>query len=306
MDKDSSKINRVLDIYTKLLNGEKVIKRKEAEKHGVSLRTIQRDIEDIRRFLNINGEVSYKSNELGYILESDKFERLSNSEILAISKILLSSRAFKKSKIKEILEILLSFSNPVSNKDLINKLIKNELYHYVELKEHVNLENIWILAEAISNNRYIEIEYRRLKDKKKVKRVLKPAAILFSEFYFYLAAFIEDDEVKENFELKGDRNPTIYRIDRIKNIFVKKESFSVIYKDRFEEGDFINKIQFMYGGELTRVKFKYTGNDINYILDKLPLSNVIKQQENEYIVEYKGYGKGIYMWIKGQENVELV
>ncbi len=57
-----------------------------------------------------------------------------------------------------------------------------------------------------------------MKDRKVVKRKLQPVAILFSEYYFYLTAFIEDKEVRKDFDVIEDSFPTIYRIDRIKKI----------------------------------------------------------------------------------------
>ena len=47
----SDKIERVLDIYTKLINGYLVNKKEEALKYGVNERSIQRDIDDIRNYL---------------------------------------------------------------------------------------------------------------------------------------------------------------------------------------------------------------------------------------------------------------
>ena len=41
------KIERVLGIYTKLLNGNLVRKAEEAQRYGVDQRSIQRDIDDI-------------------------------------------------------------------------------------------------------------------------------------------------------------------------------------------------------------------------------------------------------------------
>lgn len=41
------KIARILDLYTKLMNGYVVYKSKEAEHYGVNERSIQRDIDDI-------------------------------------------------------------------------------------------------------------------------------------------------------------------------------------------------------------------------------------------------------------------
>lgn len=70
---------------------------------------------------------------------------------------------------------------------------------------------------------------------------------MFSEYYFYLTAFIEDEDVKKDFDVINDSFPTIYRIDRIKSLKVLDERFSIAYKDRFEEGEFRKRIQFMYG-----------------------------------------------------------
>lgn len=67
------------------------------------------------------------------------------------------------------------------------------------------------------------MDYHRQKDQKMVHRRLKPVAIMFSEFYFYMAAFIEDEEVKKDFDVINDSYPTIYRIDRIKKLTVLEE-----------------------------------------------------------------------------------
>lgn len=44
----NDKIERVLGIYTKLINGCLVNKGEEAQNYGVNERSIQRDIDDIR------------------------------------------------------------------------------------------------------------------------------------------------------------------------------------------------------------------------------------------------------------------
>lgn len=48
------KIERVLSIYTKLLNGHIVNKAEEALNFGVNERSIQRDIDDIRNYMDLN------------------------------------------------------------------------------------------------------------------------------------------------------------------------------------------------------------------------------------------------------------
>ena len=48
---DANRVSRILDIYTRLLDGETIEKGSEAKKFGVSVRSIQRDIESIHLFL---------------------------------------------------------------------------------------------------------------------------------------------------------------------------------------------------------------------------------------------------------------
>ena len=63
--RDKEKVERVLGIYTKLLDGITVNKQKEAEKYGVVNRSIQRDIDNIRSYLaKTDNEESVYNNVL--------------------------------------------------------------------------------------------------------------------------------------------------------------------------------------------------------------------------------------------------
>lgn len=79
-------------------------------------------------------------------------------------------------------------------------------------------------------------------NEKKVKRIIQPVGIMFSEYYFYLLGHIENIDKDKCFENKKDIFPTIYRLDRIQNYKVLNEHFSIIYKNRFEEGEFRSSI----------------------------------------------------------------
>lgn len=151
-----------------------------------------------------------------------------------------------------------------------------------------------------SGSRYIEVDYCRTKDKQTVHRKLKPVAIMFPEYYFYLTVFIDDDEVKKDFDELNDSFPTIYRIDRIKALKVLDERFHIPYSNRLEEGEFRKRIRFMYGGKLQKVKFRYTGPDTDAILDRLPTAQILDKDENGYTISAEVFGKGVDMWIKSQ------
>ena len=304
----SDKIARILGIYTKLMNGGIVNKAEEARQYGVNERSIQRDIDDIREYfenetadIGFINSVIYDRSAKGYRLEQLYKTRLSNSEILAVCKILLDSRAFTKKEMLLLLDKLVECCVPQTNQKAVMDLISNEEFHYVEPRHHtVFIDKLWTLGRAIRASQYIEIDYMRMKDKKIVRRKLKPVAILFSEYYFYLTAFIDNKEVQENFDVLNDAFPTIYRLDRIKKLKLLEEKFHIPYSSRFEEGEFRKRIQFMYGGKLQKVKFEYSGTDVDAVLDRLPTSRIIKEEDGKYVIEAEVFGKGIEMWMRSQ------
>lgn len=307
----SDKIARILGIYTKLMNGGIVNKAEEARQYGVNERSIQRDIDDIREYfenetadIGFINSVIYDRSAKGYRLEQLYKTRLSNSEILAVCKILLDSRAFTKKEMLLLLDKLVECCVPQTNQKAVMDLISNEEFHYVEPRHHtVFIDKLWTLGQAIRASQYIEIDYMRTKDKKIVRRKLKPVAILFSEYYFYLTAFIDDKEVQENFDVLNDAFPTIYRLDRIKKLKLLDEKFHIPYSSRFEEGEFRKRIQFMYGGKLQKVKFEYSGTDVDAVLDRLPTARIIKEEDGKYVIEAEVFGKGIEMWLRSQGEV---
>jgi predicted DNA-binding transcriptional regulator YafY len=308
MNLNNGKIERVLGIYTKLINGGIVNKQEEAIRYSVNEKSIQRDIDDIRNFLELSAErqgvinsVIYDRAEKGYRLEQIYQLKLTNGEILAICKILLDSRALLKYEMTDMLDKLISCCVPEKNRKLVKDLISNEEYHYVEPRHKTSfLDKMWEIGQAIHDCKYIEIMYKRTKDKEVVKRKLKPVAIMFSEYYFYLTAFIDDENVREGFDVINDSFPTIYRIDRIKSLSVLDERFYIPYSSRFEEGEFRKRIQFMYGGKLQKVKFKYLGNDVDAILDRLPTAKILNEDEGVYTISAEVFGKGIDMWVRSQ------
>lgn len=306
----SDKIERVLGIYTKLMNGYVVSKAEEAINYGVNERSIQRDIDDIRNYFEVDGErvgcinsVIYDRIDKGYRLEQIYRMKFSNSEVLALCKILLGSRAFTKTEMTDMLDNLISCCVPKSNQKLVTDLISNETFHYAEPQHKTKfIDMMWDIGQAIRECKCIEIDYIRMKDKTVVKRKLKPVAIMFSEYYFYLTAFIDDEKVLKDFAVINDSFPTIYRIDRIKKLTVLDEKFHIPYSSRFEEGEFRKRVQFMYGGKLQKVKFKYFGTDVDAVLDRLPTAQILSEEKGVYTISAEVFGKGIDMWLKSQGN----
>lgn len=299
----------LLFIYNKLQEGKIVRKNDVIDKFNINERTFYRYIKDIKEFVEesdgelIGKEIVADRARGGYILKGKREKYLNEKEVLAISKVLLESRGFIKNEIKDMLDKLLE--NCISeDKDNIKRIIGNELANYVSPQHNKELiDKLWQISNAIKKQKILSIGYFKMGtdgelQKEVSKRNVEPKALLFSEYYFYLIASIEG----KNYEY-----PTIYRVDRIKDLIITDENYEVDYSERFKDGEFRKLIQFMQTGELERVKFRFTGRSIEAVLDRLPNAKVIKEKQGEYIVEAKLFGKGIKMWLLSQgDSVEVI
>lgn len=153
----------------------------------------------------------------------------------------------------------------------------------------------------------MEIQYERLKEPKLVTRKVEPVGIMFSEYYFYLTAFLRDIDKEKKFENKDDLFPTIYRIDRIRSFKVLDERFTVPYAERFEEGDFASGCSLCMAASWNTFGFRYTGKSLEAVLDRLPTARIISEDDNSWIISAEVFGKGAEMWLRSQgDMVELV
>ncbi len=315
MDKQS-KISRTLDLYVRFCEGKTINKSEEARRFGVDERSIQRDIDDIRAYLDEqsvqkagdNRDIEYDRIKKGFVMLGAEGSMMTNSEILAVSKILLESRAFTKRELKSILDKLVEGCVPLKNMKLVSELISNEKYHYVELshKEYIQ-DKLWDIGSDIHEQNLVSIRYSRANaPRESIKRTIEPISIMFSEYYFYLNAFIVEKDDDGKYVHKYNY-PAIFRIDRIKNYKHLDEKFRVSYTNRFEEGEFRKRIQFMYAGKLQNIKLKFYGDNPEPILDRLPTARIQEQYEHECVIEAEVYGKGCLMWLLSQGNkVEIL
>lgn len=287
---------RLLNIFERLNRGETIEKATLADSFGVTQKTIQRDISDIRTYLadtridDPEVDVKYDKAKNVYYLANSSRDSLTNMEVLSLIKVLLESRAFCKDEITTLIDKLLK-KVPINERKKILDLTRNELHHYVPLRHNKKLfSTIWELSTLITENEIAQFHYTR-QDGKMKERLVKPVAIMFSEFYFYLIAYLADD--RKNY-------PAIFRVDRITNIKRTKEHFSIPYRDRFSDGEFRKRVQFMYSGELRRVTFDFNGPSLEAILDRLPTAEVIAETNGTYTIRAESYGNGIDMWLNSQ------
>lgn len=287
---------RMLDLFERLNKGERLSKRELTHYYGVGEKTIQRDIEDIRNYLaekrgyELDATVKYNRGQNYYYLARFEREWLSNQEVLAVCKILLESRAFTREEMNQLLAKLLMQATPKQRK-VVEGIIKSESVNYVQLQHRKPLiETLWQVSDAIIQEHPIHFSYTR-QDGRTKERTVKPLAVIFSEFYFYLIG-LQIYETEDAFRT--------YRLDRMKAVTTSDEKFNVPYRDKFRDGEFRKRVQFMYDGDLMRVKFRYFGVSIEHVLDRLPTAKAKKRDVGVYDVIAEVYGDGILIWLLSQ------
>lgn len=294
MKLDNIKSFRLINMYEKLNRGDIINKKKFAEEFGISEKSVQRDIDDLRTYLYESGgnetAIEYDYEKGGYRLVKQERTFLTNEEIFTVAKILLESRGLNKQELNSLIDKLLIQATPSARVN-IKELILNERFHYIPPRHGKPIiDLIWKLNGHIFNKEIIEFDYIR-KDGVASHRAVKPLSVMFSDYYFYLIAWMADDS--KDF-------PTVFRVDRMTEVKATGEKFKIPYKDRFEEGEFRKRVQFMYSGPLKTIRFEYTGQSIEAILDRIPGAEILEQSNGKYVLKAECYGDGILMWLRTQ------
>lgn len=293
---ENEKNERMLEIFFRALRGESISVKKFAEEYKVSTKSISRDINRIQEFLSEhremmqNAELTYSYKNRAYLLNSDEF--LKNKELFALVKVILGSRCFSKEEVLTLIAKLKRFTT-IHDKQQLENLIRKEVYHYHEVKSDCKsvIENLWKLIQAIEEKRTITITYYKM-NREEVKRKIKPTAILFSEYYFYLIAYMADD---------AEYNAKYFRVDRISAMMEHRENFQLDRKYDFDEGDLREKNQFMFPGENIKIRFAFSGLSVQAILDRLPTAKIVEKNGNTSIIEAEvNHGRGIIMYLLSQ------
>lgn len=291
-----NKGQRLLGIFDRLSRGELISKEVLAREYGVTEKSIQRDIDDIRSYLAGDrdegaADICYDRQAKGYRLVEEESRCLTRKEILAMAKILLESRAFAKEELHTILDKLIE-ACPKEGRKVVEDMIRNETFCYVPPRHGKKLlDALWDISLFIKNREIIRFSYKR-QDGAEKEHTAKPVALLFSEFYFYLVAYKEEET----------EFPTIFRVDRIGTMEKTGNHFQMPYQDRFKDGEFRKRVQFMYPGVLRRVTFTYSGPSVEAVLDRLPTARILSHKDGIYTLTAEAYGKGLDMWLGSQEK----
>lgn len=311
MDSEYRKVRRVLSLYDRLSAGKIIYLKDELNATGMSDRSFKRDITELRNYLAeraVDGkgkkEVVYDRNRNCYYMTDEKDALPDYQKIFAVAKILLGSKGLSQTEMNQVIEYLLSLCNDEDKRKEVKKHLADGKFNYQGPNHGKDLIGmIWHLAQAVEYHNRLKIRYKRLEGQQEIDRVLEPVGVIFSEYYFYLLAYIKG--VREE---KGQQiNPTIYRIDRIQDMEVLEEHFKVSYSEKFEEQKFRDSIPLMFGGDTYRIKFWYSGPSLEAVLDRIPTAKVVKEETGRWLLSAEVIGKGAEMWLNSQgEKINII
>ena len=278
------------------MKGESLSVQQLAFEYNVSTRSITRDMNSLKGFLadhtDILGytELEYSSTNHCYSLKMDNF--LSNKELLAITKVLIGSRAFNSEELLGMIQKLKKNTTSVDRVKL-EQLIRKEIYQYDEVGSdcHSVIENLWKITDCIENKNVITITYYKM-NRDLVKRKIKPVSVMFSEYYFYVIGYLYKSDTPND--------PIYFRADRIINIQVHREKYVLSKEQNVDEGMLRRKSQFMWPGPTRKIRFEFSGPSVQAILDRIPTAKIIDKYAGKPIIEAEVFGSGIKMFLLSQ------
>ncbi len=293
---ENTKQYRILEIFFRALRGEDISVQKLADEYAVSTKSVSRSISDLKAFLADNRELvgntelEYSHKDKCYRLLMDEF--LSSKELFALVEVMIGARAFSRDELLILVDKLKRFTTG-EDKTKLAELIRKELYHYPEVKHDCESvqDRLWQIINCITEKKEISIEYYRMDRKWRTHR-LRPTSVMFTDYYFYLIAFVTEGKIDK---------PYYFRLDRIKSVTEHRKKFTTDDIPIFDEGELRKRSLFMWTGELRTIRFEFSGPSVQAVLDKLPTAKIIERLgDKKYLIEAEVYGDGIKMWLLSQ------
>lgn len=294
------KVIRVLMLFHSLIQGQKINKADFAKNNNTSERSIDRDIKDIRYYLSeihSTAKIFFDKDEKVYYLFGWENRRLSSIEVITILKVLIGSKVLRKDEMQEIMRSIRMLLDPTERRETVNSVYR-EVDNYISPAHGKSILKILEdLNLVISKRLKIELNYTKVNGDNITKRVL-PLIFIFSDFYFYLIAFIDGTEYKY---------PAFFRVDRIKSFMVTNEHYSETLYEQYNAGEMRNCIQFMYAGELMNVKVRCKNQAVEAFKDRLANNWLIKDEGEYKVYGARVFGEGFVRWALLQgNNIEIL
>ncbi len=214
MDKEKTRLARLVAILTQLQSKRMITAREIAEKHNVSTRTVYRDI----RVLEQSGVPIGTEEGKGYFLmEGYRIPPVMFTEQEA-NALITAEQLILKNKDQSF---TLEYQNAVTKIKSVLRYSQKEKIEFLTERIHFrnNVENLktsdilMVIQSAISNFNLIEIEYNSLQNEY-TKRTIEPFALYSTQDNWLLIAMCR---LRKDFR--------VFRLDRIQKLVIKNQLF---------------------------------------------------------------------------------
>ncbi|MBU2913721.1 helix-turn-helix transcriptional regulator [Reichenbachiella agariperforans] len=214
IDNDIKRISRLTAILTQLQTVRLLTAPNLAEKFGVSIRTIYRDIKALEQA----GVPIFTEEGKGYrLMEGYKIPPIMFTENEANALILVEQLVLKNkdaSLVKEYTEAVQKIKAVLKNdvKDKAN-LLSDRTRNELKLNTERTSNNLTILQHALTNHYLVKIDYVN-EAKKQSQRIIEPFALLSTDDWLLIAWCRQREEFR------------YFRLDRIAKLQVLSEKFT--------------------------------------------------------------------------------
>lgn len=297
---------RLLLIFLQLLSGKKVNKFAMMAFFDKQESTIQRDIVKIEDILSDkvigmtlpfnmeierDGKGNYQLNNDGII---ENKSDLTDIEILAILKIIFSTRILTKQELINIVDKLLDLSQDTAK---LKQLVSNERFYYEGIAEVNLLDDLEVISQAIVQHNNVVFEYTKNGETQTFERL--PKNIYFSDLYFFMISSSQRGQDDKELDALNK-----FRVNNMKNIRVVPSTDKRSYNDKFEGGLLRRQTYLPFlGNPITMViDFYY---DPVYVLNRFPDSKIVNENEDGSVrIEMQvNDGYGMKMWLASQSHM---
>lgn len=286
------KITRLLLLFSKLADGEKINKTIFCFENDCSPRTFDRDIEDIRLYLSesfSSVELTYERSTNTYFIDGTKRKLLEPMEYLLIEHILKDVKVLRKDEFDILLLHLLentekAWSMEDETKDICSKY-ESPLHNRALLKMHGDLRNI-IKAKKCINMKYLK------SNGEEVYQKILPCDVKYDLGYLYLIGYRAETE---------DEYPAYYRMDRIFSFeILNSQSTSEQYRVKKYFDKYANGMIQMYGGPFIEIGIQCLNDFYPYIFDKFRTVKIVTQDEQYTVIKLEAFEDGFIKWLMSQ------
>lgn len=284
---------RIIDILMSMLRGERIDIDTSKSLYGVSERTIKRDLGTIRNNEKFASKyvMHYNSVQKNYNVTS--IGMIKPEEVLAILKILISSRALSKSELKDVTQHFLEL---VATEDRapIKLLISTTSENYIPAVDNPIFPHVKEFAEWIIAKKEISFMYNDniASDEITKKQTGVPLSMYFDNHHFYVMMYLTEQD-----------KTSLYRLDRFQKIKADGKTINVPADKKPDVGRMINKTFLLNGGNHIHYKFRYASGK-QVALDNVPNSYLSDDNDssnpNATIVEGELFSQGALLWVLSQ------